>query len=187
MPNPDLLFLVFWDQDKENHRKKKDLFVLAEPLKSSGKKGKMLETSRNSLKSKKNREKKEEKIIEMPVKIFSPSLRLRLNSCWSFSGAKEKHAKKFSIKNFGAPKTTPPRNPLCRPFSCMLKGKEAPNTKNLRGQMSFWGGGSGRGGFLPKFYLFMPLLVPEDSLMKVLRHDDGAMDVLEPRSAAPVS
>ena len=54
-----------------------------------------------------------------------------------------KHAKKFSIKNLGAPKNPPrPRNSLCRPFSCILKGRDAPNIKNLRRQASL-GGGSG--------------------------------------------
>ena len=38
----------------------------------------------------------------------------------------KKHAKKSSIKNFGAPKTPALQNSLCRPFSCILKGKEAP-------------------------------------------------------------
>ena len=64
--------------------------------------------------------------------ILSPPVRL--------VGCKKKHVKKFSIKNFWAPKTPPPRNSL-RPFSCILKGKEVPNIKNLRGRGSLWGGG----------------------------------------------
>ena len=57
---------------------------------------------------------------------------------------KKKHAKKFSIKNFGVPKTPPLRNSLCRPFSCILKGKEAPNIKisGVRGPLGWvWEGG----------------------------------------------
>ena len=70
------------------------------------------------------------------------------------SGATKKHAKKFSIKNFGTPKT-PPLDSLCGPFSCILKGKEAPNIKNLRGQ-GYLGGGVWEGGFLPEFFISMP-------------------------------
>ena len=76
------------------------------------------------------------------------------------SGAK-KHAKKFSIKNLGAPKTPLPGNSSCRPFSCILKGKEAPNIKNSRGQGFFWGGGLGRGGFCPNSLCLCPFLVPD--------------------------
>ena len=47
------------------------------------------------------------------------------------SQVQERHAKKFSIKNFG-----------------YFEGKEAPNRKNSRGQESLGGGGgSGRPGF----------------------------------------
>ena len=37
---PDLLFFAFLDNSKENHQRGKDLFLLAEPRKSLGKKGK---------------------------------------------------------------------------------------------------------------------------------------------------
>ena len=40
-------------------------------------------------------------------------------------------------------------------FSCVLKGKKAPNIKNLQGLGAPWRGGLG-GGFLAKFFMFMP-------------------------------
>ena len=81
------------------------------------------------------------------------------------SGAK-KHPKKLCIKNFLRPPRPPPRNSLCRPFSCILKGKETPNIKNLRGQGSpekVWeGGGSGRGGGSAQIlYVYALFLVPD--------------------------
>ena len=62
---------------------------------------------------------------------------------WKYiNKAQIKHIKNFSIKNFGPPKT-PPQNSLCLGFSCILKGKEPPNIKNLRGQGVPFGGGGG--------------------------------------------
>ena len=62
------------------------------------------------------------------------------------SKAQIKHIKNFSIKNFGPPEAPPPQNFLyVWAFSCILKGKEPPNIKNLRGQGSLLGGGSRRG------------------------------------------
>ena len=58
--------------------------------------------------------------------------------------AQIKHIKNFSMKNFG-PRRTPPQNCLCLGFSCILKGEEAPNIKNLWGQGYLGGGGFRRG------------------------------------------
>ena len=80
----------------------------------------------------------------------------------------KKHVKNFGIKNFGAPKTPPTRNSLCKPFSCVLKGKKTPNIKNLRGQGSLEGGGSGRGGFWRNSICLCAFLVPEKSTPKTL-------------------
>ena len=49
------------------------------------------------------------------------------------SGSKEAR-EEIQHKEFWGPQDTPPRHSFCRPFSCILKGKEAPNIKNLRGQ-----------------------------------------------------
>ena len=58
----------------------------------------------------------------------------------------KKHAKKFSIKNFGAHKPPPPQNSSCRPFSCSKH-------KDLRGQGSLEGG-SGRGVSAQILYVY---------------------------------
>ena len=55
---PDLLFLVFFENSKENHEKRQGFLLLAEPLNPLGKKGKMLKIARNSLKRKKARKTK---------------------------------------------------------------------------------------------------------------------------------
>ena len=68
---------------------------------------------------------------------------------------KKKAREEIQHKEFCGPQDPPPRNSLCRPFSCILKGKEAPYIKNLRGE------GLGGGGFLHKFFMFMPFLVLE--------------------------
>ena len=63
-----------------------------------------------------------------------------------FSQTQIKHTKNSSIKNFGAPKKNPPPPAeilFVWDFSCILKGKEAPNIKNL-GLRDPWKGGSGR-------------------------------------------
>ena len=59
--------------------------------------------------------------------------------------AQIKHTKNFSIKNFGAPKTPPLEILYVWAFSCVLKGKEAPNIKNLQGSWALLGGGLGGG------------------------------------------
>ena len=74
-------------------------------------------------------------------------------------GAK-KHAKKFCIENFGAPKTPPLEILYVALFSCIVKGKEAPNIKNLQGS-GVPEGGVWERGFLPKFFMLMPILVPD--------------------------
>ena len=60
-----------------------------------------------------------------------------------------KHPKKFCIKNVPGPQD-PPLEILYVGLFPILKGKEAPNIKNLRGQ-----GSPEEGGFLPKFLMFM--------------------------------
>ena len=66
----------------------------------------------------------------------------------------KEHAKKFSIKNLGAPQDSPPpRNSLRGPSSSIPKGKEAPNIKNSRGQGSLQGG-SGRGVSAQILYVY---------------------------------
>ena len=65
---------------------------------------------------------------------------------------KKKHAKKFSIKYIGAPKTPPPRNSLCRPSSCILKGKRGPKQKEFAGRGVPWGGVLG-GRVLAKLFI----------------------------------
>ena len=59
---------------------------------------------------------------------------------------RKQHAKKFSVKNCRGPQDLPPFKLLYvwGLFSCILKGKEAPNINNLQGQGS-GGGVSGRG------------------------------------------
>ena len=59
------------------------------------------------------------------------------------------------MKNFGPPKTPPPEILYFGAFSSILKGKEAPNIKNLWGQGPLGGGGLGR-GVLAKLFMFMP-------------------------------
>ena len=59
----------------------------------------------------------------------------------SYQGGQIKHTKNFSIKNFGAPKTPPLEIFYVWVFSCVLKRKEAPNIKNLRGSGVPWRGG----------------------------------------------
>ena len=71
----------------------------------------------------------------------------------SKSGAK-KAREEIQHKEFWAPKTPPLQNSLCRLFFLYSEGKRGLDIKNLRGQGSFWGG-SGRGRFLPKFFMFM--------------------------------
>ena len=56
---PDLLFLAFLQNGKENHKKKRGFPMLAEPLKSLGKKGKTLKIARTSFKRKKARKSKQ--------------------------------------------------------------------------------------------------------------------------------
>ena len=73
----------------------------------------------------------------------------------SYYKAQIKHTKNFSIKNFG-PKNPPSEFLYVWAFPCVLKGKEAPNIKNLKGSWAFWGGGGLGGGFLAKFFMFMP-------------------------------
>ena len=73
--------------------------------------------------------------------VFSKRTLLTRSVVWN--KAQIKHIKNFSIKNFGPPKT--PQILYVWVFSCILKGKEPPNIKNLRGQGSLLGGGSRRG------------------------------------------
>ena len=79
-----------------------------------------------------------------------------------------KHAKNFSIKNFG-PLTPPLKFFMLGLSPEFSKGKEAPNIKNLRGQGSLAGGGGLGQGFHAKFFVFMPffdcLKVSEDSIL----------------------
>ena len=67
----------------------------------------------------------------------------------------KKHAKKFSIKNFGAPKT-PPLEILYVGLLLVFKGKRGLKHKEFAGSGVPLGGGLGGGGVLPKFFLFMP-------------------------------
>ena len=62
-----------------------------------------------------------------------------------FNKAQIKHTKNFSIKNFGAPKTPPSEILYVWAFPCVLKGKETPNIKNLKGSWGPLAGGSRRG------------------------------------------
>ena len=55
---PDLPFLVFLENGKENHQKKPGFSILCGPLKSLGRKGKTLKKARNSLQNKKARNSK---------------------------------------------------------------------------------------------------------------------------------
>ena len=63
--------------------------------------------------------------------------------CQQISGAK-KAREEIQHKEFWGPQDPPPQNSLCRPFSCILKGKRGPNINNLRDQGSP-GGGLGEG------------------------------------------
>ena len=56
--NPDLLFLAFLENSKENYQKRQGFLLPAEPLKSLGKKGKTIKVARNSLKRRKARQTK---------------------------------------------------------------------------------------------------------------------------------
>ena len=62
-----------------------------------------------------------------------------------FVRCQKKAREDIQHKEFWGPQKPPLRNSLRRPFSCSLKGKEAPNIKNLRGQGSLGGGGLGGG------------------------------------------
>ena len=69
----------------------------------------------------------------------------------------KKAREEIQHKEFWGPQDPPP------PFEILyvglvgsiLKGKEAPNIKNSQGQGSL-GGEVWKGGFLPKFFVFMP-------------------------------
>ena len=82
------------------------------------------------------------------------------------SGAK-KAREEIQHKEFWGPQEPPPpRNSLCRGFSCILKGKEAPNIKNLWGQESLGRGVWEGGGFCPNSLSLCPFLAPEWTWLK---------------------
>ena len=83
---------------------------------------------------------------------------------FSIYGANKTH-KEIQHKEFWAPKEPPPPKKIVYvwAFSCILKGKEAPNIKNLWGQGSLGGGGGGLGGgFLVQNCLCLCLLSGPD-------------------------
>ena len=62
----------------------------------------------------------------------------------------------------GHPETPPPFEILyVALFPVFWKGKEAPNKKNFWGQEALEGGGVWEGGFMPKFFMFVPFVAPE--------------------------
>ena len=77
--------------------------------------------------------------------------------CESIYKTQIKHIKNFSIKDFGPPMTPPPEILYVWAFSCILKGKEAPNIKNLRGPGSLERGGGLGGGCPAKFFMCLCL------------------------------
>ena len=80
-------------------------------------------------------------------------------SCNPLIRCKKSTRRNSAYRILAPPRPPPPRNSLCMPFSCILKGKEAPNIKNLRGQ-ALLEGGSGRGGSCPNSLCLCPFLVP---------------------------
>ena len=57
-------------------------------------------------------------------------------------------------KEFWGPQDPPSRNSLCRPFSCILKGKRSPQHKELAGSGVPWAGGLGGGGSAQILYVY---------------------------------
>ena len=93
-----------------------------------------------------------------------------------------KHTKNFSIKNFGAPKTPPPKILYVWACSCVFKRKEAPKHKEFTGVRGpLRGGGSRRGvsGKIPYVYAFFRGLTSELLLrwLQSRRSRDGLDDI----------
>ena len=70
-PIPDLLFLVFFWKWQGKPPKKQGFFIVAEPLKSLGKKGKTRKKARNSLERKKARKSKKARKRRLGIRNFS--------------------------------------------------------------------------------------------------------------------
>ena len=85
-----------------------------------------------------------------------------------------KHTKNFSIKRFGSPKP-PPKILYVWAFSCVLKRKEAPNIKNLRGKGSLEMGS--RRGFLAKFFVRKVLNPYLDSSRQQPSYSEASLSV----------